>query len=82
MKNQINYEKIEKAAKVRKTVGNVFIYVLLLIWAVVVLFPFYWMILTSVKSYSAYNSEFIPKVFTLSPTLQNYLEVFTSVPVS
>ena len=53
----------------------------LTVWAILVLFPFYWMILTSVKSYSAYNSEFIPKVFTLSPTLQNYLEVFTSVPL-
>ena len=43
------------------------------------MFPFYWMILTSVKSYSAYNSEYIPKFFTLSPTLQNYIDAFTTV---
>lgn len=45
------------------------------------LFPFYWMVLTSVKSYGAYNSEYIPKFFTLSPTLQNYADVFTAVPL-
>ena len=47
----------------------------------VVLFPFYWMLLTSVKSYGAYNSESVPKFFTLSPTLQNYRDAFTSVPL-
>lgn len=57
-------------------------YVLLTFWAVIVLFPFYWMLLTSVKSYSAYNSEYIPKFFTLSPTLQNYADAFTAVPLA
>ena len=45
------------------------------------LFPFYWMILTSVKSYGAYNSEYIPQLFTLAPTLQNYVDAFTAVPL-
>ncbi len=57
-------------------------YVLLTLWALIVLFPFYWMLLTSVKSYSAYNSEYIPTFFTLSPTLQNYAEAFTAVPLA
>lgn len=57
-------------------------YVLLTIWAFMVLFPFYWMVLTSVKSYSAYNSEYIPKLITLSPTLENYAEAFTAVPLA
>ena len=39
------------------------------------------MLLSSVKSYSAYNSEFIPQLFTLSPTLQNYADAFTTVPL-
>lgn len=56
-------------------------YILLAFWAVVVLFPFYWMVLTSLKSYGAYNSEYIPKFFTLSPTLQNYVDAFTAVPL-
>jgi multiple sugar transport system permease protein len=54
-------------------------YILLTFWAVVVLFPFYWMILTSVKSYSEYSSEYIPKFYSLSPTFQNYIDAFTTV---
>ena len=57
------------------------VYALLTLWAVIVLFPFYWMVLTSVKSYSSYNAEFVPKLFTLSPTLQNYVDAFTQVPL-
>ncbi|MBO5208132.1 MAG: carbohydrate ABC transporter permease [Lachnospiraceae bacterium] len=79
MENKIDYGKIEKNAKVRKTVVNVITYTLLAFWAVVVLFPFYWMILTSVKGYGEYNSEYIPKFFTLSPTMQNYVDAFTTV---
>lgn len=56
-------------------------YAFLTFWALVVLFPFYWMVLTSVKDYGAYNSEYIPKFFTLSPTLQNYADAFTTVPL-
>ena len=63
-------------------VSKVVIYALLAVWAVLVLFPFYWMLLTSFKTYSAYNSEFIPKLYTLSPTLQNYIDAFTAVPLA
>ena len=81
MENGTDYGKIEKSAKIRKTVVRVITYVLLALWAVIVLFSFYWMILTSLKSYSAYNSEYIPKFYTLSPTLQNYADAFTAVPL-
>lgn len=81
MENRIDYAKIEKKVKVRGAVCKGIIYVFLTFWALVVLFPFYWMLLTSVKSYSAYNSEYIPQLFTLSPTLQNYREAFTAVPL-
>ena len=57
------------------------IYIFLAIWAVIVLFPFYWMVLTSVKSFASYNSEFIPRFFTTDPTLQNYIDAFTTVPL-
>ena len=77
----MNYEKIEKAARIRKIGLNVLIYGLLTVWALVVLFPFYWMVLTSVKSYGAYNSEWIPQLYTLAPTMQNYRDAFTAVPL-
>lgn len=81
MEKHTDYTKIEKQARIRSRVRSTAVHILLSLWAVIVLFPFYWMVLTSVKSYSAYNSEYIPKFFTLSPTLQNYVDAFTAVPL-
>ena len=75
----MNYDKIEQAARRRDRVRRTITYVLLTLWALIVLFPFYWMLLTSVKGYSAYNGEYVPSFFTLSPTLQNYVDAFTTV---
>lgn len=79
MDNKLDYSKLEKKYKTRKKVQNAVTYTFLSLWALIVLFPFYWMILTSVKSYGAYSSEYIPKFFTLSPTMQNYADAFTQV---
>ena len=78
----MDYEKIEKSARIRKRALNTVIYTLLTFWGIMVLFPFYWMLLTSVKSYSAYNSEWIPQLYTLAPTLKNYADAFTQVPLA
>ncbi|MBR6800903.1 MAG: carbohydrate ABC transporter permease [Eubacteriaceae bacterium] len=77
-----NFDKIQKKTKAKEKITKVLTYALLGFWALMVLFPFYWMILTSVKSYSAYNSEYIPKFFTLSPTMENYVNVFAEVPLA
>ncbi len=77
-----DFETIEKKARVRSRSIKTVTYALLAIWAIVVLFPFYWMLLTSVKSYSAYSSEYIPKFYTLTPTFQNYVDAFTTVPLA
>ena len=82
MDKHLDYETIDRRARLRKHVGKGVIYTGLALWALVVLFPFYWMILTSVKSYSAYSSESIPQFITLYPTLQNYREAFTAVPLA
>ena len=71
----------EKITRVKNGVGKSVTYAFLTLWALLVLFPFYWMILTSFKSYSAYNAEYIPQLFTLSPTVQNYIDAFTAVPL-
>ena len=76
-----DYKQVELAARRRRAVRRAVTYVLLALWAAIVLFPFYWMVLTSVKSYSAYSAERIPAFFTLSPTLQNYRDAFTAVPL-
>ena len=81
MEPNTDYEVIEKKARNRKRLSQTILYILLTIWAVLVCFPFYWMLLTSVKEYGEYNSEYIPRFFTLSPTLKNYADAFISVPL-
>ena len=82
MEKHLDYEKIERAAKARRQAKNAVIYTLLTAWGIMVLFPFYWMLLSSLKSYGAYNAEYIPQLYTLSPTFQNYLDAFTAVPLA
>lgn len=81
MEAKTNLEKKEKAIQRKNSLLTALTYLLLSIWAVVVLFPFYWMVLTSFKSYGAYNGERTPVFFTLSPTLENYENAFTAVPL-
>jgi len=78
----MNYTKAELTAARRKKVVRTITYCFLTIWGIFVLFPFYWMVLTSLKSYGAYNAEWIPKLFTLSPTFENYVSAFTQVPLA
>jgi multiple sugar transport system permease protein len=75
----MNYDKTKRLARGKDRAVKTVIYTFLVLWGLFVLFPFYWMVLTSLKSYSAYNAEFVPKLYTLSPTLQNYIEAFTAV---
>ena len=82
MEKILDYKKIERRAIARRRWVKGFTYAMLSLWALIVLFPFYWMILTSLKSYSQYSSEFIPKFYTLAPTLENYLTAFTAVPLA
>ena len=81
MDQNYDYEKIEKVAARRRKIKNIIVYSALVLWAIIVLFPFYWMVLTSIKSYGSYSSEYVPKFFTLEPTIQNYIDVFTAVPL-
>ena len=76
--NSVDYKKAKFKDGLLKTI----IYIFLGIWAIIVLFPFYWMILTSLKSYGTYNGEYIPKFFVSNPTLENYTQAFTAVPLA
>ena len=80
MQKQVNQQE-RRARETRSLIGRILSYLFLTLWALIVLFPFYWMILSSVKSYSAYNSEYVPAFFTLQPTLQNYVDAFSAVPL-
>lgn len=80
--NETENKKIEARDRASERLLKFSMYLLLTVWAILVLFPFYWMLLTSVKSYSSYNSEYVPRFFTLNPTLQNYVTAFTAVPLA
>ena len=81
MKAPLDYSVVRKThernAKIKKAVT----YTLLGIWAIVVLFPFYWMLLSSFKGFGDYNAETVPQFITLNPTFDNYIIAFTSVPL-
>ncbi|MBO5051938.1 MAG: carbohydrate ABC transporter permease [Clostridia bacterium] len=81
MNQAISLRSTERRAKITNIALRVLLYLFLGFWALVVLFPFYWMLLTSLKGYGAYNAEYIPQLFTLSPTLENYVNAFTAVPL-
>ncbi len=82
MKNNIDYDKIEQRVRIKQRIVKTLTYALLTFWGIVVLFPFFWMVLTSIKSYGEYNSEYIPKFYSSNPTVQNYLDAFTQVPLA
>ncbi|MBQ5834008.1 MAG: carbohydrate ABC transporter permease [Clostridia bacterium] len=81
MQKQTDRKAGRRVSLVGRRVGMGVIYTLLGVWGIFVLFPFYWMLLTSVKNYGEYSSEYVPKLFTLSPTLENYFKAFTAVPL-
>jgi len=78
----MDYQRIDKAARLRKKAFKILVYTLLIFWALWVLFPFYWMIMTSFKSYSSYSGESTPQLYPQSPTVENYIKAFTDVPLA
>lgn len=82
MKQQNQIASLDRGTRIKEILFKSVVYAFLGICALAVLFPFYWMILTSFKSYAAYNSEYIPKLYTLAPTLDNFVTAFTAVPLA
>ncbi|MCR4595307.1 MAG: carbohydrate ABC transporter permease [Lachnospiraceae bacterium] len=78
----MDYMRIERNTKIKRGVSGTVRMILLVIWALIVLFPFYWMILTSLKGYGAYNAEYIPKLYVTNPTFENYRDAFSAVPLA
>lgn len=77
----MDYEQITLRENRRRRIKTVLVYCILILWGLMVLFPFYWMVLTSLKGYGSYNTEYVPKLYTLAPTLQNYRDAFSAVPL-
>jgi len=71
--------KKNKIEKNRSIILKIITYLLLFIWAFTVLFPFFFMVITSLKGYGTYASEYIPKLYVTDPTLANYKAAFTEI---
>ena len=70
-------QKVSARQKVVKTVGIALIYLFLFIMALIIIFPFYWMIISSLKEMVEYRRS-IPTLFPQKIDYFNYLEVFTN----
>lgn len=72
-------QKEEKQFAVLNRIGMILIYLFLTIAAITVLFPFYWMILSSVKTFADYTSQTVPTFVPTHATMENYQIAWTSV---
>lgn len=69
--------KVEKRAKVVKIFVNIVVYFLLILVAISVLFPFYWMISSSLKDLNEYQRS-VPTFFPEVLHFENYKTAFTT----
>ena len=72
-----NIDKVEKRQKVVRILINVLLYALLTIMAIIVIFPFYWMIMSSFKTYDEYYLGYVPTFWpTTGFDIKNFAEAF------
>lgn len=79
IKSTESIKDIEKKDRITKKIQITLIYVFLGIAAIMVLFPFYWMILSSFKTLADYSAEKVPTFIPTHFTLENYNLAWTSV---
>ena len=65
-------KSIKKSTKMIGVLKKIGIYFGLSLWAIAVLFPFYWMIQNSFKSFGEYSAEATPKFFPSIIVFENY----------
>ena len=72
-----NVQQISTSQKIVQFVVKFFLYLFLGIMALIVLFPFYWMIISSLKTLEEYRWS-TPSFWPTQVMFSNYLEAFTS----
>ena len=70
-------QQVSAQQKIVKFAVKFMVYLFLIIMAVVVLFPFYWMIISSLKTLAEYRLS-VPTFWPRKIMLSNYLEAFTT----
>ena len=69
-------QKVTSRQRVVKVVSQILLYTFLIIMAIIVLFPFYWMLISSVKSLAEYQRA-VPTLFPEKILFSNYAEAFS-----
>jgi putative chitobiose transport system permease protein len=72
---------VPRTHRLRKTLGNAGWYALLLAMTVITVFPFAWMLLTSLKGPEDPIFSVPPQILPADPTLANYAKVLDTLPV-
>ena len=75
--HDMDIQKVSAQQRVVKIAVKVFLYAFLLLMAVIVLFPFYWMINSSLKTLEEYRMS-VPTFWPHVVMWSNYAEAFTS----
>ena len=68
-------KKVSASQRVGKTISKTLTYLFLFVIAIIVLFPFYWMIISSLKSLDEYKLP-VPTLFPNRILWHNYIEAF------
>ena len=72
-----NMQQVSVQQQIVKIAFKFLVYVFLILMAVIVLFPFYWMIISSLKSLAEYRLS-VPTFWPQRIMLSNYLDAFTT----
>lgn len=72
-----NIQRVSTSQKAVQFLVKFFTYAFLLIMALIVLFPFYWMIISSLKTLAEYRLN-VPTFWPQKIMLSNYVEAFTT----
>ncbi|MBE6933478.1 MAG: carbohydrate ABC transporter permease [Ruminococcaceae bacterium] len=75
--NKRDWKKVSDRQRVVGGIGTAFTYTFLIIMAIIVIFPFYFMIISSLKTMDEYRLS-VPTLFPRVFAFQNYAEVFAS----
>ena len=74
---QKDMREVAKAQRVVQIVAKTLTYIFLFVMAIIIIFPFYWMIISSLKTVGEYRLA-IPTLFPKFIDWKNYIEVFTN----
>lgn len=75
--NEKNLQKTASKQKAGKFVVKFFVYLFLILMAIIVIFPFYWMIISSLKSLDEYRQS-VPTFWPHRVLISNYAEAYST----